>query len=154
MANMVQLGTRFSYLAVRTFIFQIVDSPLIVYVVQGIAISRIGLWSFDLCQVCPPRPLCFLDKIVVNIPRKVKELQLTLDAHPRRNRLTALQFSLQNLFDLFKYALTLAASTPARFKWTALVSWIAVFSGGVSYAVYLWQVRGHLLHLEWFKKAR
>nr|XP_019044413.1 solute carrier family 40 (iron-regulated transporter), member 1 [Kwoniella bestiolae CBS 10118]OCF23343.1 solute carrier family 40 (iron-regulated transporter), member 1 [Kwoniella bestiolae CBS 10118] len=93
----------------------------------GIALSRIGLWSFDLCQL--------------------KELQLALDTHPRRNQLTARQISLQNLFDLLKYVLTLSASTPARFKWTALVSWLAIVVGGMSYAVYLRSVRGHLFHL-------
>ncbi|WWD03413.1 hypothetical protein V865_001465 [Kwoniella europaea PYCC6329] len=92
----------------------------------GIALSRIGLWSFDLCQL--------------------KELQLALDKHPRRNQLTARQISLQNLFDLLKYVLTLSASTPARFKWTALVSWLAIVVGAVSYAVYLRSVRGHLFH--------
>nr|XP_019003201.1 solute carrier family 40 (iron-regulated transporter), member 1 [Kwoniella mangroviensis CBS 8507]OCF66662.1 solute carrier family 40 (iron-regulated transporter), member 1 [Kwoniella mangroviensis CBS 8507] len=92
----------------------------------GIALSRIGLWSFDLCQL--------------------KELQLALDTHPRRNQLTARQISLQNLFDLLKYVLTLSASTPARFKWTALVSWLAIVVGAVSYAVYLRSVRGHLFH--------
>lgn len=100
----------------------------------GIALSRIGLWSFDLCQL--------------------QELQTALDDHPRRNRLTALQLSLQNLFDLLKYALTLAAASPRQFKWTALVSWAAVVMGASSYAVYLRQVRGHLFHSEWFRKAR
>jgi iron-regulated transporter 1 len=61
--------------------------------------------------------------------------------------------SLSNLFDLAKYALTLAASTPAQFKWTAVVSWLAVLAGGVSYAVFLRRVRGHLVHLEWFRKG-
>jgi hypothetical protein len=84
---------------------------------------------------------------------QLKELQLALDNHPRRNRLTALQISLQNLFDLLKYAVTLAAASPRQFKWTALVSWLAVMSGACSYAVYLRSVRGHLLHLEWFRKA-
>ncbi|OCF38724.1 solute carrier family 40 (iron-regulated transporter), member 1 [Kwoniella heveanensis CBS 569] len=93
----------------------------------GIALSRIGLWSFDLCQL--------------------KELQLALDTHPRRNQLTARQISLQNLFDLLKYVLTLTASSPACFKWTALVSWLAIVGGGILYAVYLRSVRGHLLHL-------
>jgi iron-regulated transporter 1 len=99
----------------------------------GIALSRIGLWAFDLVQL--------------------KELQLALDDHPRRNRLTALQISLQNLFDLIKYAVTLAASSPVNFKWTALVSCIAVVAGGISYAIYLRQVRGHLVHLGWLRKA-
>jgi iron-regulated transporter 1 len=63
-----------------------------------------------------------------------------------------MQISLQNFFDLTKYAVTLAASSPSQFKWTAVVSFIALFTGGMSYAVYLRKVRGHLLHLEWLKK--
>lgn len=84
---------------------------------------------------------------------QLKELQIALNDHPRRNRLTGLQLSLSNLFDLLKYALTLAASTPSQFKWTAVVSWLAVLSGGISYAVYLRRVRGHLFHLDWLKKG-
>lgn len=82
---------------------------------------------------------------------QLKELQLALQDHPKRNRLTALQIALQNLFDLLKYALTLSAATPRAFKWTALVSFLAVVSGALSYAVYLRNVRGHLLHLDWCK---
>ncbi|KAK4048612.1 hypothetical protein OIO90_005782 [Microbotryomycetes sp. JL221] len=48
----------------------------------GMALSRIGLWAFDLCQL--------------------KLLQVSLEQHPRRNALTALQFSLQNILDLLK----------------------------------------------------
>lgn len=98
----------------------------------GIALSRIGLWSFDLCQL--------------------KVLQLATEHHPRRNRLAALQIALQNLFNLAKYVVTLAAATPAHFKWTALVSYAAVVGGAVAYAYYLRAVRGHLLHLDWFRQ--
>lgn len=97
----------------------------------GIALSRIGLWSFDLAQL--------------------KVLQLELDSHPRRNRLTALQIALQNVFDLAKYVLTLAAATPRQFKWTALVSYIAVISGAIAYMFFLRAVRGHLFHLNKIK---
>lgn len=98
----------------------------------GIALSRIGLWSFDLCQL--------------------KVLQVATQDHPRRNRITALQIALQNVFHLAKYVVTLAAASPAQFKWTALVSWVAIVVGGVSYLVFLRTVRGHLLHLDWCKK--
>lgn len=46
----------------------------------GLAVSRIGLWSFDLAQLA--------------------QLQMELNHHPRRNALTALQYALQNVFDL------------------------------------------------------
>ncbi|KAK4050131.1 hypothetical protein OIV83_003702 [Microbotryomycetes sp. JL201] len=52
----------------------------------GMAMSRIGLWAFDLCQL--------------------KLLQTLLEQHPRRNALTALQFSLQNMMDLLKSVLS------------------------------------------------
>ena len=107
----------------------------------GIALSRIGLWSFDLCQVCASAQH--------GTDEQLKELQIALADHPNRNRLTALQIALQNLFDLLKYALTLSAATPKAFKWTALVSFMAVISGAMSYAVYLRSVRGHLLHVDW-----
>lgn len=75
----------------------------------GMALSRIGLWSFDLVQL--------------------QILQETLANHSRRNAMTALQLSLQNAFDMTKYVLVLGLNRPEQFKWTALVSWIAVFTG-------------------------
>jgi hypothetical protein len=48
----------------------------------GMALSRIGLWSFDLIQT--------------------KQLQDALAMHARRNKLTALQFSMQSGADLLK----------------------------------------------------
>ena len=69
-----------------------------------------------------------------------------------RNRLTALQSSLQNLFDLMKYVLTLWVASPERFQYTAVVSWGAVLAGGTMYSIYLRRVRGHLFHLEWIRK--
>ncbi|KAG8761134.1 hypothetical protein FRC14_006840 [Serendipita sp. 396] len=92
----------------------------------GMALSRIGLWSFDLIQL--------------------QLLQESLTDHPRKNALTALQLSLQNMFDLAKYALVLGLNKPSQFKWTALVSWVAVFTAGIVYSVYVYKMRGHLLH--------
>ena len=50
----------------------------------GMALSRIGLWSFDLIQT--------------------KQLQDALTTHARRNTLTALQFTMQSIADLLKCA--------------------------------------------------
>lgn len=95
----------------------------------GMALSRVGLWAFDLCQL--------------------KELQTSLATHPRRNSITALQFSLQNTADLAKYILTIILSRPAQFKYAVLVSFIAVCSGAASYLYYSWRQRGHIWHLGW-----
>ncbi|EJD51063.1 hypothetical protein AURDEDRAFT_150121 [Auricularia subglabra TFB-10046 SS5] len=80
----------------------------------GVLLSRIGLWSFDLVQL--------------------KELQTALDAHPRRNALTGLQYALQSVFGAATSVLTLAVASPRRFGVTALVSFAAVLSGAVCYA--------------------
>ncbi|BGP38845.1 hypothetical protein JCM10449v2_002783 [Rhodotorula kratochvilovae] len=95
----------------------------------GMAVSRIGLWSFDLCQL--------------------KELQEALNDHPRRNSIMALQFSLQNIFDLVKYAVTIVLHRPSQFKWAVVISFASVCCGALSYLVYARKERGHLVHLEW-----
>jgi len=56
----------------------------------GISASRIGLWSFDLCQI--------------------KLLQLSLVDHPRRGTLTGLQYALQNVLDLLRYVMLVVLS--------------------------------------------
>ncbi|RDX51160.1 hypothetical protein OH76DRAFT_1401935 [Lentinus brumalis] len=92
----------------------------------GMMLSRIGLWAFDLCQL--------------------KELQLALAAHPRRNSLTALQYSMQNVADMLKYVLTMALSKPSQFKYAALASFISVIVGASTYLMYVKKERGHVLH--------
>ncbi|KAL7420286.1 hypothetical protein Q5752_005255 [Cryptotrichosporon argae] len=86
--------------------------PTRVALFGGVVLSRVGLWSFDLCQT--------------------KEIQQALDGHPRRNALAARQLALQSAFDLAKYVLALAIGNPAQFRWTALVSWLAVGAGAVA----------------------
>ncbi|KAJ6513536.1 hypothetical protein DFH09DRAFT_1374185 [Mycena vulgaris] len=100
----------------------------------GMALSRIGLWSFDLIQT--------------------KQLQDALSSHARRNTLTALQFTMQSGVDLLKYVLTMILSRPSQFRWAGLVSFLSVSSGAVVYLMYLKKERGHIFHppLEWIRK--
>ncbi|KAJ7217326.1 Ferroporti-1 [Mycena pura] len=100
----------------------------------GMALSRIGLWSFDLIQT--------------------KQLQVALSAHARSNAITALQFTMQNVADLLKYALTMILSRPSEFPWAGVVSFFSVLSGATVYLVYLKQERGHIFHPphEWIRK--
>jgi hypothetical protein len=72
----------------------------------GTILSRIGIWSFDLCQL--------------------KLLQISLDDHPYRNRLAALQLALQNSFNLLKFTLTMVASRPQKLQ----VDGAGIVSGG------------------------
>ncbi|KAH9935560.1 uncharacterized protein B0H18DRAFT_416644 [Fomitopsis serialis] len=110
----------------------------------GMMLSRIGLWAFDLCQL--------------------KELQLALASHPRRNAMwatycslfcsdglknchrSALQYSLQNIADMLKYVLTMILSRPSQFRTAALTSFVSVVIGATTYLGYVRRERGHILH--------
>lgn len=102
---------------------------------SGLALSRIGLWSFDLTQLAM-------------IQTALSPEQLGRDAS-RKNALMALQFSLQNVFDLGHYGLTLGWNKPNEFKYAATVSLGAVGLATVIYLVgYARRVRGHIVHLD------
>ncbi|KAF8725064.1 Ferroportin1 (FPN1), partial [Rhizoctonia solani] len=95
----------------------------------GMAFSRIGLWSFDLTQLT--------------------QLQKALAHHPRQNTLSALQYSLQNIFDLGHYGLTWGWNRPTEFKYAAVVSLGATFVAALVYVVgYARPQRGHLFHFD------
>lgn len=97
------------------------------------ALSRIGLWSFDLAQL--------------------KCLQVALNDHPRRNALTARQFAMQDIAELLKYVTTMIFSTPIVFKWAGLISFISVGLGSIAFAVFVVKERGHYFHLPDLKKS-
>ncbi|SPO23504.1 related to ferroportin 1 [Ustilago trichophora] len=102
---------------------------------SGLALSRIGLWAFDLTQLAM-------------IQTALSPEQLGPDAS-RKNALMALQFSLQNVFDLGHYGLTLGWNRPEEFKYAATVSLAAVGAATLIYLVfYARRVRGHIVHLE------
>ncbi|KAK0567646.1 hypothetical protein OC861_002601 [Tilletia horrida] len=95
----------------------------------GIALSRIGLWSFDLAQLA--------------------QVQRALDREKRKNALMGLQFALQNFFDLGHYALTIGWRRPDQFKFAAAVSFGAVVCATILYLFfYARRLRGHLVHLD------
>lgn len=95
----------------------------------GLALSRIGLWSFDLAQLA--------------------QVQSALSTHPRRNSLMGLQFALQNLLDLFHYVMTIIFSKPSSFKIPADISYGAIIVATLLYVlVYAKRERGHLVHLD------
>lgn len=97
----------------------------------GMAASRVGLWSFDLIQL--------------------KQLQEALVNHPRRNTLTALQFSMANMADLLKYILAMILSRPVQFPWAAIISFVTVSCGAITYTIYLKRERGHIFHVPCLK---
>ncbi|EPQ31910.1 uncharacterized protein PFL1_00109 [Pseudozyma flocculosa PF-1] len=103
---------------------------------SSLSISRIGLWSFDLAQLALLQTALSSDQV----PPSVAE---------RKNALMALQFSLQNVFDLGHYGLTLGWNRPDQFKYAAATSLGAVGAATLLYTVgYARRIRGHLVHFD------
>ena len=73
---------------------------------------------------------------VLMVPQ-IKQLQQVLEPHPHRNRLTALQSSMLNVYAFSKYGLIFILSAPEQFKWTALVSLVSIATGGLCYMIFI-----------------
>lgn len=91
----------------------------------GVALSRIGLWGFDLCAQ--------------NIIQDEVE-----DDH--RGTFSAVEASFQNLFEILSYVTTIIFSRPDQFQWPVVISVGAVYTAGGLYAYFLRKRRGHLFH--------
>lgn len=91
----------------------------------GVALSRIGLWGFDLCAQ--------------NIIQDEVE-----DDH--RGTFSAVEASFQNLFEILSYVTTIIFSRPDEFQWPVVISVGAVYTAGGLYAYFLRKRRGHLFH--------
>jgi hypothetical protein len=51
---------------------------------------------------------------------------LALEHHSRRSEFLAMQVTMKNVFDVAKFLLVLVLNKPEQYKWTALVSLVAV----------------------------
>ncbi|KAL2038557.1 hypothetical protein N7G274_008604 [Stereocaulon virgatum] len=94
--------------------------------VSGVILSRVGLWSFDLCV-----------QIIV---------QEGVDP-TTRGSFSALEASLQNFFELLAYISTIIFPRPSDFQYPAFMSAAAVLVACILYAEYVRRTRGHLIHL-------
>ncbi|TAQ83486.1 hypothetical protein B7494_g8193 [Chlorociboria aeruginascens] len=101
--------------------------------VGAIILSRVGLWSFDLCA----------QSIV---QEEVEEQS--------RGAFSTIETSFQNLFELLSYVTTIIFSKPDQFHWPAIISVIAVYIAGGTYAVFVRTRRGHLVHMSSCIKPR
>ncbi|CBX97802.1 hypothetical protein IAQ61_001007 [Plenodomus lingam] len=95
--------------------------------VAGVCLSRLGLWGFDL-----------------SVQFLVQE-----DAPPSsRGSFSAIEMSLQNLFELLSFATTMVWYRPQDFKIPVYISAGAVALSAVCFAGFVRQKRGHLLHTD------
>ncbi|KAJ5098596.1 Major facilitator superfamily domain general substrate transporter [Penicillium argentinense] len=93
--------------------------------VIGVALSRIGLWGFDLS-------VQFL-------------VQENVEEHAR-TRFSATETALQNIFEMLSFASTIVFSRPEQFEYPVMISSGAVAVAAICFATYVRKERGHLLH--------
>ncbi|KAF9548467.1 hypothetical protein EC957_006280 [Mortierella hygrophila] len=96
-----------------------------VLIFGGMAVSRLGLWMFDLAE------------------------SLILQEYTSSSHITSItgwQYSTCNLFDLLQYVLTIVWSDPAVFVVPTGISVGVVVAAAGVYTGFVWKDRGHLLH--------
>ena len=95
--------------------------------VLGVCLSRLGLWGFDL-----------------SVQYLVQE-----DAPPAsRGSFSAIEMSLQNVFELLSFATTMVWWRPQDFTIPIYISAGAIASSAACFAGFVRQKRGHLLHTD------
>ncbi|KAG2416374.1 hypothetical protein HFD88_007589 [Aspergillus terreus] len=112
--------------AVAGFAFLEGNSQVVaVSLIVGVALSRIGLWGFDLC---------------------VQFLIQDGIAEHERARFSSTEMALQNIFELLSFATTIVFSRPEQFKYPVFISYGAIGAAAIFFAAYVRRERGHLLH--------
>lgn len=110
----------------------------------AVALSRIGLWGYDLCAQNIIQDvsdeLVLADSSVALTPR-TQEVESEY-----RGTFSTVEVSFQNLFELLSYASTIIFSRPDQFQWPVVISVVAVYAAGCLYTAFVRRRRGHLFH--------
>ncbi|OAA59802.1 Ferroporti-1 [Niveomyces insectorum RCEF 264] len=91
----------------------------------GVALSRVGLWGYDLCA------------------QNIVQDEVPFD---HRGAFSTAEAALQNLFEVLSYVATIVFSRPDQFKWPVVISAGAVYTAAALYTGFVRHRRGHLFH--------
>ncbi|KAF9964452.1 hypothetical protein BGZ70_006436 [Mortierella alpina] len=108
--------------------------PVQVFIFAGMAISRIGVWSFDL--------------VITQIMQEYIQSD-----HDNAGLINGWHYSMINLFELAQFVLTMIWSDPDLYFIPCTLSLICVVVGALVYSGYLIQMRGHLFHYQRISSA-
>ncbi|KAF9432598.1 hypothetical protein BGZ76_010580 [Entomortierella beljakovae] len=93
----------------------------------GMALSRVGLWMFDIAE------------------------NLILQEYTSSSEITSItgwQYSMCNFFDLMQYVLTIVTPNPAEFIIPASISAGSIVGAAIVYSIFVYRDRGHLFHFK------
>ena len=111
--------------------------------VAGTIVSRIGLWSYDLCaQFIIQEVSAAIDGFDGARLISLKEVQ---GSH--RGSFSSTEASFQNAFELLSYVTTIVWSHPNQFRYPVLFSAVAVYMSAFLFGKFLRRRRGHLVHM-------
>ncbi|KAF9102674.1 hypothetical protein BGX27_010911 [Mortierella sp. AM989] len=103
--------------------------PIQVMIFVGMALSRVGVWSFDL--------------VITQI------LQEYIDSSVNNaGIINGWHYSMMNLFELAQFILIMVWSNPQQYFIPCTLSFICVVVGAVVYSGHLIKMRGHLFHYQ------
>lgn len=108
--------------------------------VSGTILSRMGLWSFDLCSQIIVQDVSTTAHLISLTPQEVEP--------EFRGVFSSMESAFQNVFELLLFGSTIIFSRPNQFKYPALMSVLMVFASNFCYTIYVRRRRGHLLHPE------
>ncbi|KAG0027248.1 hypothetical protein BGZ82_009076 [Podila clonocystis] len=100
----------------------------LVVIFVGMALSRVGVWSFDL--------------VVTQI------MQEHIENGTNAGVINGWHYSMMNVFELGQFILTMVWSNPEAYYVPCTLSFGCVVAGALVYSSYVVQVRGHLFHYQ------
>ncbi|KAF9384784.1 hypothetical protein CPC16_008281 [Podila verticillata] len=102
--------------------------PIQVVIFVGMALSRVGVWSFDL--------------VVTQI------MQEHIENGSNAGVINGWHYSMMNVFELGQFILTMVWSNPEAYYVPCTLSFGCVVAGALVYSAYVVQIRGHLFHYQ------
>lgn len=127
-AGLWSINWQLLFLVPTVSLFVLIEPPFTaaLIMVAGVVMSRVGLWGFDLAV----------------------QLLVQESVEPEaRGSFSSMEASFQNFFELCAYMSTLIFSRPEQFRYPILMSTVAILVADATYAKFVVDRRGHLIHL-------